>query len=163
MKKLLVLVLFVISLATVSAQIKKDPFDKPSVQDGIIRHETSNNFLGFFNPANFSMSHSINLSYSAFGGNGIATSVYTNTMSYKFADNLRLSADVSFVHSPYSTFGDKFSKDISGIFLSRAELNFKPWENAEIMIQYRNIPAYQMMDYGYYNSFYGNPWYGYRP
>jgi hypothetical protein len=112
--------------------------------------------FGWFNPANFHMRHSFDLSYSTFGGQGMSLGTYTNSMTYDFSDRLNARADVSMSFSPYSTmstFGGK-KNDLSSIYLSRAEVNYKPWENVLVKLQYQQIP------YGsyYYSPFY-SPWY----
>jgi hypothetical protein len=156
MKKLF-LVLVILSVVA-SAQFKKDPFSKPDVRDGLLNKESNGNFFSnIFNSENFSMRHSFDVSYSTFGNQGLATTVYTNSMFYKFSDNLNVRMDASLVYSPYSSLGKTFQDNINGLYISRAELNFKPWENTIIRIQYRNIPA------GSYNPYYGynSPFRGY--
>ncbi|KAB2909403.1 MAG: hypothetical protein LC102_02390 [Ignavibacteriales bacterium] len=157
MKKIL---LFVIMLAIgASAQFKKDPFDKPDIKEGLFNKEKGGDFFSnLFNSENFSMHHSFNASYSTFGQYGLATTTYTNSMFYKFSDNLNIRLDASLVYSPYNSLGKTFQDNINGLYISRAELNFKPWENTVVRIQYRNIPA--GMYSGYYGG-YGNPFYGY--
>ncbi len=143
--------LFTLIIAlSVNAQFKKDPFTKPEVRDGLYAKESGGNFLtNLFNSENFSMRHSFDASYSTFGDHGIATTVYTNSMFYKFSDNLNVRLDASLVYSPYNSLGKTFQDNINGLYISRAELNFKPWDDTVIRIQYRNIPA------GMYNNYYG--------
>ncbi len=87
----------------------------------------------------------------------MALGVYTNSMAYKFSDVLKLETDISIVNSPYNTFGNDFSKQINGVYLSRAQLTYKPSDKMNIFIQYQNIPA-GMYPYGYgyggYSPFY---------
>jgi hypothetical protein len=148
MKKLFLIMVLLIS--TISfAQFKYQIENRPAIHDGIIKNNTPSLVLGFINPNNFSMHHSFDLSYSAFGNNGMALGVYTNSMLYKFADNLNIQADISLVNSPYNSFGKDFSNQINGLYLTKASLNYKPWENFTINIQYRRNPL------GYYNPYYG--------
>lgn len=159
MRKILLLTMII--AVSVSAQFKKDPFTQPEVRDGLFAKESGGNFLsGFFNSENFSMRHSFDASYSAFGEHGVATTVYTNSMFYKFSDNLNLRLDASLVYSPYNSLGKTFQDNINGLYISRAELNFKPWDDTVIRIQYRNIPAGMYNGYGYGNPFsrYSSPW-----
>jgi hypothetical protein len=67
-------------------------------------------------------------------------------------DNLNVQLDVSVVHSPYSTLGETFQKNITGIYISNAAINYRPWKDFSIHLQYRNMPY----SYGYYNPFYGS-------
>jgi hypothetical protein len=92
------------------------------------------------------------MSYSAFGSNGIALGVYTNSMLYNFTDNLNIQADISLVNSPYSTLGQDFQNNLNGIYLSRAAVNYKPWKDVFISLQYRQLPYY----YSPYSGYYGN-------
>lgn len=154
MKKILFLIL--VTSFVINAQFK-DELDKPiDIRGGLIAQEPSSLFAGFFNPANLSMKHQVSMSYSAFGGNGVALGIYTNTIGYKFTDNLNLEVDASLVNSPYSTFGQGFSDKINGIYLSRAELNYQPYDNFFIKVQYRNSPTGYFSPYDRYRSFWGD-------
>jgi hypothetical protein len=85
MKNILYILLL---LSTISfAQFKSD-LDKPvDIKGGIVNNSPSSFLLGFINPQNFQMNHSVSMSYSSFGGEGMALGVYTNNMSYKFSEN----------------------------------------------------------------------------
>jgi len=147
MKKILLVMLVAASMNCFS-QFKDKNIFKPSVQEGMINANAPALILGFFNPDNFSMSHSYSMSYTASGKNGLALGVYTNTMRYKFADNFNMQVDASLVHSPYSSFGKNYQDQISGIYLSSAQLNYQPWKDVNISVQYRSVPG------GLYNDFY---------
>ncbi len=147
MKKIIYILLLSSSIAL--AQFKNE-LDKPvNIRGGIVNNSPSSFLLGFINPQNFQMNHSISMSYSSFGGNGVALGVYTNNMSYKFSDNLNIEADVSFVNSPYSSFGENHSKQLNGIYLSRAQLNYKIADNFKVMLQYNQLPNSYYSPYGY--------------
>jgi len=157
MKKLVVII--ALALCTgIFAQFREQIDSQPTIHDGLIKNTVPSLVLGFINPNNFSMKHSVNLSYSAFGNQGIALGVYTNTMMYKFTDKLNISADVSLVNSPYNSFGKDFANQLNGIYLSRAELNYQPWENFSVNVQYRSNPLGYYSPYGYsrYNRGYLN-------
>lgn len=149
MKKIL---LFAVALASINcfSQFKDKNIFKPSIQEGMINNNTPSLMLGFINPENFSMSHSYSMSYTTSGNNGLALGVYTNTLRYKFAENFNMQVDASLVHSPYSSFGKNYQNQINGIYLSGAQLNYQPWKDVNISLQYRNIPG------GFYNDFYGS-------
>lgn len=149
--KRIFLTVFILSVVT-SSQFKEKDIFKPNVKDAITS-STSNLIFGFIDPDNFSMNHSFNLSYSAFGSNSLALSVYTNKMMYKFSDNLNLQVDASIVQSPYSSFGKNFQNQISGIYLSRAQLSYNPWENFNITVLYSQLPNNYYSPY--YNGNYG--------
>jgi hypothetical protein len=103
------------------------------------------------------MHHSFGLSYSTIGGYGTSIATYTNSMMYKFSDNMNLQLDASIVASPYSSFGKNYQNAVQGIYISRAAFNYKPWNDVSISIQYRNMPNYYydpFNRYGYGSSFY---------
>jgi hypothetical protein len=159
MKKI---ILLIVCFSAISfAQFKDQNIFKPTVKDAIT---TPNNNLifGFFNPDNFQMNHSYNLSYSSFGGNGIALGVYTNSMFYKFSNKLNIQLDASLVHSPYNSLGKNFQNNINGIYLSKAQINYNPSKDFHNSIQYRNLPYTYYDPYSYYYPF-GRSIYGYDP
>jgi len=151
MKKYILLasLLFTISI---NAQFK-DQLDKPvDIKSGIVKDNTTSLF-GFINPENFKMHHAFDISFQTFGGGNLALTTYTNSMFYKINEQLNIQADVSLVNSPYNTFGKEFSSYINGLYLSRAQINYKPSENTSIIFEYRNLPN------GYYSPY----WNGYSP
>lgn len=155
MKKLFLLV-FVLTVSVSFAQFR-DESNKPDIRSGIVKNNSFGSILGLINPNNFSMRHSFDISYSAFGNiGGMALGVYTNSMAYKFSDKLNLETDISVVNTPYNTFGQEFSKQVNGVYLSRAQLTFKPSDNMNISIQYRSVPGgyYSPYGYGSYSPFY---------
>jgi hypothetical protein len=147
-------ILLIVSLLTVTvfAQYRDNGFQAPAVKDGIVNN--SGMSLFGLNLNNFRMNHSYSLSYSAFGNNGLALGVYTNSMFYDISSNLNVQADISVRHSPYSTLGQEFQNNLNGIYLSRAAINYQPWKNVQINLQYRSIPGYYPGSYnGYYNGY----------
>jgi len=147
MKKFLFLLVLGFSMLTY-AQYKDSGFPTSHISDGLINNN-SGSLFGFLNSENFFMKHSFSLSYSAFGGEPLSLGVYTNSMFYKFNNNLNAQLDVSLVQSPYSTLGKDFQKNIGGFYISRAAVNYKPWNDVLISLQYRQLP------YNYYNSYWG--------
>lgn len=154
MKRLFFLI--VLCTCSVFAQFKDESPVKPNVSDGML-DQSPNFVLGLFDPAKFSMHHTYSLSYTTGGGNALALGVYTNSMMYKFADNLDLQVDASLVQSPYSTLGKNFQNSISGLYLSRAALNYSPLKNMNISILFQRYPESS----SYFNRGYGfSPFYG---
>ncbi len=150
----LLLIFFMLVSVNINAQFKDA--EKPvNIRQGIVQSEYTSMYLGFINPENFSMNHTFSMSYSAGSNFGYALGVYTNTMAYKFTQNLNLEEDASFVNSPYSTFGDGFAKQVNGIYLSRIQLNYQPSDKTSITLQFNQNPT------EFYNSpFYRNSfWY----
>ena len=152
MKKFLLL--FVLISAGINAQFKNTGNEPTSVKEGIVT-ENSNALFGFLNSDDFIMRHSFSLNYTSFAGQGVSLTNYTNSMFYRLMNNLNVQLDVSVMYSPYSTLGDQFQKDISGIYVSNAAINYYPWNNFSVHLQYSAMPY----GYGFYNPYfgYGNP------
>ena len=148
--KNLILITFLLSAASAFAQFKDSGFETNSVKEGIVT-ENSNALFGFLNSDDFIMRHSFSLNYSTFAGQGMSLTSYTNSMFYRLMSNLNVHLDVSVMYSPYSTLCEQFQKDISGIYLSNAAINYHPWDNFSVHLQYRSMP----FGYGYYHPFYG--------
>ncbi len=148
MKKLLVLLVLGFTF-TAFAQFKDSGFQQNNIDDGIVAHSSASSLFGFINPQNFSMKQSYSMSYSTFGGQGMALGVYTNSMAYKFNDKLNVQLEASFVNSPYSTLGKNFQNSINGVYINRAAINYQPWKDFQISVQYSNLP------YSYYSPYSG--------
>ena len=154
-KAVAVAVMLLVVAFAAQAQFKNQAEPQQTSSGGLITQPSSSNFFfGWFDPNRFTMHHSFSLSYMTFGGQGMSLGTYTNSMMYQFADNLDARADVSLSYSPFNSFGMKGTKDLSGIYLSRAQVDYRPWENVSVQLQYRQIP------YGYFNSPFYHPWYG---
>lgn len=161
MKRLFVLIL-VLMIGTAFSQYRPKGLSTEHVSDGIINQNQGTPLLGFLNSPNFQMHHSYDVSYTSFGGNSLALTTYTNSMFYRFAENLNVQVDASVVYSPYSTLGKSFENNINGIYLSRAAINYQPWKDVFISVEYRSLPVtYYSPFSGYRNSFfnrYDNSW-----
>ena len=140
MKKIVLVIVIGLTL-TGFAQFKDSGLENPDIKDGIIDHSGGGNLFGFLNSDNFQMKHSFNMSYSSFGSEGFSLGVYTNSMFFKINPDLNVQTDISIVNSPYSTLGKNFQNNINGIYLSRAAINYKPFKDVSISLQYRNLPG----------------------
>ena len=146
----------VLVCGSVSAQFKTRGISEPNVSESMIRSDDSGLLFGWFDPGKLKMTQSYSLSYQTFGQNGLALGIYTNSLSYQVSDPLSLQMDVSVMHSPYNSFGDKFGKSLSGIYLTKAELNYRPSDNTLFQIQFRQLPAALYYGgYGYGSSYWG--------
>ncbi len=126
--------------STASAQFKSQE-QQPSASQSLVHPVTSvNSLLGFLNPDNFMMRHSIGFSYMTSGGQGLSLASYTNSMFYKIADPLNVRFDVTLQGSPFGQYGSAQQSDLSKLYLSRAELNYRPWENFSVKVQYNELP-----------------------
>ncbi|NOX64928.1 MAG: hypothetical protein GXO85_03810 [Chlorobi bacterium] len=157
LKKILFILLFLTSISF--SQFKDGDKNAPTIHDGLTGYSSSGFLSSIFNPNNFQMNQSVSMSYSAFGGNGVALSTYTNSMAYRFSNNLNIQVDASLVVSPYSSFGREHQKAINGIYLSRAQLNYSPTKNMHLSIQYLSAPP---GSYYYSNNFWGSSYGGRR-
>ncbi|MCS7228789.1 MAG: hypothetical protein RMJ81_00480 [Candidatus Kryptonium sp.] len=143
MRRIIILVLIasVLAIGFASAQFKEQIESKPDVYQSIVQGG-QRSYLGFFNPSNLFMRHTFSVSYFSIGGKGVMVNSYTNSIFYRFSDNLNLQADISFVNSPFGSFGRGFRNNISGIYINRIELNYRPLNNMFINIQYRRVPFF---------------------
>lgn len=149
MKKLgygLLIVMFCTSIA--GAQFKSTAETRQNVTSSLLRSDGGSFLFGLIDPNNFSMHHSFSLSYMTGGGQGLSLGTYTNSLFYKFSDDLNVRADISLMASPYNTFGKQNQSSFSGLFLNRAELNYRPWKNTLFQIQYLQLPPNYWMGYG---------------
>lgn len=77
--------------------------------------------------------------------------MYTNSMYYKIADPLDVQFDVSLMYSPNNGFMGGSQKDFAGIYLTRAQLNYRPSENMMLQINFQQYPMTSWMwgSYGF--------------
>lgn len=112
-------------------------------------------FFGLIDPDRFMMRHSLSYSYLSAGGTGLSMADYTNSMFYSIADPLDVRFDVTLQGSPFGPTAGAGRDELSRIYLSRAELNYRPWENFSMQFQYRQLPysfyrnPFDPLDYGY--------------
>ena len=158
MKKIFVLV-FAVMIGTGLSQYRPTGLSTEHISDGIINQSQGTPLLGFLNSSNFQMHHMYDVSYSTSGSNSLALTTYTNSMSYQFSKNLNVQVDASVVYSPYSSLGKTFENNINGVYLSRAAINYQPWKDVFISVQYRNLPVtYYSPFSGYRDNFFDNGW-----
>ena len=97
-------------------------------------------FSRLFDPQYFTMHQTYSFSYMSFGGGSLGLSAFTNTFQFRPSDGLFISADVSAVYSPFSSFGNNFQKSLNGIYLSNARLDWKMGDNTFLRIEYNGAP-----------------------
>lgn len=152
MKTLLLAIVIVLLMDPAFAQLRSQQETHTSVASSLVRPVPSiSGFMSWFNPDNFTIRHSFSLQYMAGGGYGLSLATYTNTMFYQIADPLNVRFDVSLQGSPFGGYGFGDRVNFNRLFLRRAELNYQPWENFRIQLQYRQLP------YGYYGWY--SPYY----
>ncbi len=169
MKKIIAIIFTLLIFSNNSfSQFKGYDDKKPSS----FNKSSGNLILGFINPKNFSMKHSFNVSMMTSAYGNVSLTSYINSMNYKISGKLDISADVKFQYSPFASSGlgsdysNSLQKNLSGIYLSRASLNYRISDNASINFQYRK---YDESDYfgnlsnpflnnSGYNGFYDPAW-----
>ncbi len=151
MKKLII-ILFVITGTLCFGQFKNGAENIPSIKESMRQMPASTSIFGFINPDKFSISHSVNMSFSTFDGQSIMLGSYTGRMFYKFTDRLNIAVDASLVTSPYSSFGKQFSNSINGIYITRAQINYKISKDTYIKFQYYNPVGNNYSNFGYYGG-----------
>src|SRR3990172_118684 len=102
------LLIVLLCFSTASAQFKPTVQSRERVTGSLLRPDDGGFLFGLFNPNNFSMQHSFSLSYLTGGGQGLSMGVYTNSMMYRFTDDLDVRADISLMASPYNTLGKQY-------------------------------------------------------
>ncbi len=159
MKRMLPVVAMSVLLlpGVVVSQFKSQTEEKPRVAESMIRPEGSGLFLGLIDPENFSMRHSYSFSYMLMSGKNMGIGMYTNSMFYKISDPLNVRLDISLMHSPFNSYGKQFQDNLSKLFINRAEVNYRPFDNMLIQLQYRQLP-YSFYG-GYYSPYLYSPFY----
>lgn len=157
--RLILLSLLLLPLVAQS-QFRGEEPGMPSVREGVYRSSGSNNILGFFNPDNFEMRHSVSVQYGSFGDQGLGMSMYTNSLRYRISEPLSVRADIAMMFTPFGSLGSQMQQDLSGIFLRRASVDYRPTKDMHISLQYRNDP-YSVFGPGYRSGLGGyTPGYG---
>lgn len=153
MKKITLILISVFVLNCTSyAQFKKP-------EDGSkINRNTNNLILGIFNPKNFTMNHSFQVSMLSSSFGNVSLTSYVNSMNYKVTDRLNISADVRLQYAPYvssslgSAFANGLQNDLNGLSLSRLSVDYKVSDNSYIKLEYRKLD--DMYYYNHYNDSY---------
>ena len=133
--------LVLVLVATGQAQFKSGAQTGKTGGDSFMKSDDSGLLFGWFDPNRLTMKQSYSLSYMTAGGQSLSLGVYTNSLSYRISDPLTIRADVSLMHSPFNNLGNKLGSDLTGIYLSRAQIDYRPSENTIFQLQYRQLPA----------------------
>lgn len=149
----IIIIALLLASCVVSSQYKTKNTEHVTAVSSFYKPITYPSFTSWFNPQNFRMNHNLSLQYFSIGGAGSSIASYTNSMFYQFAHNLNARLDISLVGSPLGDYKNNFNK----LFISRAEINYKPWDNFYLQLQYRQLPInyydYYFYDYRYRSIF----------
>lgn len=113
---------------------------------------------GLLDPNRFSVSHSYSMMYSSqSGGTSAMDGLYLSTLRYKFAVPVSLSLDMGFSHQPGSLLGvgPVNLQNPGGFVMPRVELEYQPFKNALIRLQYfdsknmKSRPSFWADDFGH--------------
>jgi len=150
-KTLYILCCLILFCEVASAQLKSQVEQQTSPSQYLVHPSVGmGGLFGWFDPNRFSMHHNFSMSYVTAGGTGLSLASYTNSMLYQVADPLNVRFDVTMQTSPFGNYGSVNQSAFNNLFLSRAELNYKPWENFQVQLQYRQLP---FSPYGYYRPY----------
>ena len=152
-----ILVITLVLCGTASAQYRSQPEVTSTVAGTLIRPEDNGLILGWFDPSRLTIRNSYSLSYTTWSNKAFSLGNLTSSLAYRISDPLSVQFDVSLLHSPYSNLGDNFAKNISGVYLTRAELNYRPSKDMLFQIQYRQLPT--MYWFNSFDRYSFLPWY----
>lgn len=99
----------------------------------------------FLDPTRFSMSHSYTLTYQTLGKQGFSQGLYLNTMNYQFSDPLLMQLRIGYLHDPFGQ--NKGINNQSTLFLQRAMVQYKPYENMTLRVDYQALPSPLLIPY----------------
>src|SRR5687767_14712495 len=100
------------TVSTADAQIRAQKAREEAEQRagntlGAMTQPDEESFFGkLFNKDNWSTQQQYSFSYSSNGQQSMGISMFTNRFSFKASDDMRFSADVSAVYSPFASFGN---------------------------------------------------------
>ena len=132
---------FVVFCVVAVGQFRSQPEARSSAGESLLRPDDGGLLFGWFDPSRLTMHNSYTLSYTTSGSKGYSLGELTSNIAYRISDPLSVQFDVSLLHSPFNNLGGNFANNISGIYLTRAELNYRPSKNMFLQIQYRQLPS----------------------
>ena len=145
MKIMVLFVLTVFLAGSGSAQLKSQVEDQQNVSNSMVRPFSGTSFMGFFDPNRFSMNQNISVGYVSGGGMGMSLASYTNSMNYQISDPLNVRMDVTLQGSPFGSSNANLQNNLSKLFISNAELNYRISNNMQLRFQYQQLPYSQWM------------------
>jgi hypothetical protein len=146
---LLCLVLLLSLASPAEAQLRETAQQNRSVQTQLYDSGSAaaNALQSLFDAEHFRMTHSYEASFSSFGGQAASMGMYTNSMMWQFNSDWAARMDVSVSH-PFAQ-GAGFGNQEARVFIRNAEVAYKPSDNFQVRMQFRQSP------HGRYLSPYG--------
>jgi hypothetical protein len=117
---------FMVFCGIAVGQFRSQPEARSSAGESLLRPDDGGLLFGWFDPSRLTMHNSYTLSYTTSGSKGYSLGELTSNIAYQISDPLSVQFDVSLLHSPFNNLGGNFANNISGIYLTRAELNYRP-------------------------------------
>lgn len=143
-------------------------FDRSTLMAPEFQSRNTVSGFSFLNPNRFSMRQSYSMNFASGSFGSTSAGLYLNTVSYRLADPLTLSADVGF-HTPLYSSGAFARGGLSGksgiqdprlgssLVLPRVGLEYRPSKNTTLSLQLLNGPdAYKA--YGSSMDPFVSPW-----
>jgi hypothetical protein len=140
---------------------EKSDFDRSELMSNTYRGSSVSG-LSFVHPNRFSMQQSYSMSFSSGSLGSQSSGLYLNTLAYKLAEPLTLSADLGFYTPFYSSLpgmqssGMRGAAEGSSMVFPRVGLEYKPSKNLSMSLQLFNGPD-AAKAYGYDGFL--SPWY----
>jgi hypothetical protein len=141
---LLFLFLFISSSIGIS-QIQNDQsmVFKPSAE-----FQKSKGFLDqLLDPNKLSISHSYSISYYTMGQKGYNQGLYLSTINYQFSDPLLMQVRFGYMHQPFGGTSNASQGVNNKFFVQRAMLQYQPFKNTTLVIDYQAYPSPFMNPY----------------
>ena len=152
---LLASVWMMLTAGTAYGQFKSQIDNQSGSTQSFVRPLSATSFLSFFDPNRFSMRQNVSMGYMSSNAGGMSLASYTNSMAYQISDPLALRMDFTLQGSPFGSSGMYSGNDVSKLFISRAELNYRLSQNSFISIQYRQLPYNQWLSSDPFDSYRG--------
>ncbi|MEZ4702654.1 MAG: hypothetical protein R2834_20135 [Rhodothermales bacterium] len=162
MRNTLFLACFIVLLgfaAPAQAQLRETALDKRAPASLYDTHKSGFALNQLFDKSHFRMSQSAEFSAGSFGGQTTSMGMFTNSMMWQFSQKLAARVDVSVAYSPNA--GNLNSSNFAGgqngdarVFLRNAEVAYRPSENVQLHLSFRQSPyGSYASPYGYYNPY----------
>lgn len=94
-----IIIILLLTSLPISGQFKKDLENSIDIPSSITNSSPSGFLLDFLASDNFKMNHTIGMSYSSFGNEGVALGVYTNNMAFRFGERFDAEIEMSLVNN----------------------------------------------------------------
>jgi hypothetical protein len=162
MRNLLLLACLVLVLgaaAPAQAQLRETALDQRAPARLYDTHKSGFSLNKLFDAAHFRMNQSLEFSAGSFGGRTTSLGMFTNSMMWQFNQKLAARVDVSVAYSPNA--GTLNSRSLGGqqagdarVFLRNAEVAYRPTENVQLHLSFRQNPyGSYASPYGYYHPY----------